>query len=256
MSSRPRHLARLSLGFSLGLLLLPGPTEATGRWARRTGEGCISCHLDARGAGPLNDRGQRLAGAGHRRAFDPELTATGAPTPLSSGGATMVLRRYRDLGQRLFRMRDLGASRRSCLDCHSGARALGKDLWQRYPRFSPEQGHWISLGDAIDHCLRERMGTQPLRPGSRSLLALQTFLRTQTPPGDLDGGPGSPVVPGDPLLPSPRETVEEWVPDAPDFSPEGEDDFLAPPESEEDLDREPDPLDPGAGDEDLDDLDF
>lgn len=166
----------------LGLVLLtPPPLWATGRWARRLGEDCLSCHLDARGSGPLNDRGRRLAGEGHRQAFDPELTATGAPTPLSSGGALMVRRRYQALGERLFRMEDLGATRKACQDCHAGGQNLAPGFWASYPRPGPEGNRWISLRSAIDACLQERMGTPALRPGSRSQIALELYLRTLDP---------------------------------------------------------------------------
>jgi cytochrome c len=97
----------------------------------------------------------------------------------------MVLRRYRVFGERLFRLKDLGSTRAACVDCHAQGDKLSTDLWQRYPRMDPQQGRWISLGSAIDRCLTEEVGALPLRPGSRSQLALQSYLRTLVGPSSL-----------------------------------------------------------------------
>lgn len=170
-------MTRRALGPVLAIALVSAPAGATGRVARRTGLSCLSCHLDPAGRTALNERGKRYQGEGMRVAFDAALTVPGEWAPLSPGGVTMLRRRYRELGRRLFQMRDLGRTRQACASCHAAGAALSPSLWEDYPRHRPDMGRWTSLAGAIEDCLVKRVGSEPLAPGSRSLMALEIFLR-------------------------------------------------------------------------------
>jgi hypothetical protein len=162
--------------------------RGTARIARRSGLNCTMCHVDARGRLGLTEVGKRHQRRGLRASLDPELTVPGELRPLSPGGARMLHRRVRELGRRLFRMRDLGRSRQACQSCHAGGEGLSSDLVGRYPRFREDRKRWMTLEAAIQDCLVHRVGSERLKPGSRSAIALQLYVR------EASGQPASPYV--------------------------------------------------------------
>lgn len=170
------------LGFSLflgGTLGLPPAVFATGPMAKQMGYACIRCHLDAYGHAGLNDQGLAFRAGGMRYAFDRELAAPGEPAPLSEGGARLLMRRMRNLGERIFSYPGLGRNSNSCASCHAQGKGLS-EVWKSHPKFRPELGRWITLEGAIQDCLVKNLGAEPLVTGSRSSVALQTYLKTVT----------------------------------------------------------------------------
>lgn len=182
-------MAHRALATALAVgLLLPSVAPASARIARRSGLSCTMCHLDARGRLGLTAVGERHRGAGLRASLDPELTVPGELRPLSPGGARMLHRRVRELGRRLFRMRDLGRSRQSCQSCHASGEDLSQDLVGSYPKFREDRQRWMTLEAAIQDCLVRRVGSEPLLPGSRSAIALRLYVR------ELSGAPAHPYL--------------------------------------------------------------
>lgn len=182
-------MARRALAFALAaVLVLPAGARASTRIARRSGLSCTMCHLDARGQLGLTVLGERHRKRGLRASLDPELTVPGELRPLSPGGARMLHRRVRELGRRLFRMRDLGRSRRACQSCHAGGENLAANLVDSYPRYRADRQRWMTLEGAVQDCLVRQVGSEPLKPGTRSAIALRLYLR------EVAGEPARPYV--------------------------------------------------------------
>lgn len=169
----------LALGLLAAVLATPS-ARATGFAHRGTDRSCLECHVDRQGRRGLNEHGRRTQQQGLRLGRDPALTVTREGAPLSRGGERLLVRRYRRLGQRLFHLREVGSVGQSCADCHGAERPL-VGVAATYPKPRQDLGRWATLGDAIDACLEQRMGTTPLRRESRTAVAMQLYLRDLEP---------------------------------------------------------------------------
>jgi sulfur-oxidizing protein SoxA len=84
--------------------------------------------------------------------------------------------------------RKQGAADRSCADCHgAGASMAGVAL--RYPAFSGSSARPVDLEQRINMCRTDHQKAEPLAHESRALLALSTYVATQSR--------GMPIAPPD-----------------------------------------------------------
>jgi sulfur-oxidizing protein SoxA len=73
-----------------------------------------------------------------------------------------------------------GTSAKSCASCHGDAQASMRGVAARYPAFDPHSGRALSLGQRINQCRQTRQGAEPLRPESRELLSLESYVAYQS----------------------------------------------------------------------------
>lgn len=82
-------------------------------------------------------------------------------------------------GQELWNQVD-GAASLSCASCHSEAAESMRGVRTRYPQFDPSRGKLINLEQQINRCRAERMQAAPYPYESEALLALTTFVSSQS----------------------------------------------------------------------------
>jgi len=74
----------------------------------------------------------------------------------------------------------LGATDKSCADCHNDARESMKGVAARYPAFDKELGRPVDLEQRINLERSRHQGAEPLAFESRDLLALTAFIAEQS----------------------------------------------------------------------------
>lgn len=73
-----------------------------------------------------------------------------------------------------------GAAGKSCASCHGDAAESMKGVATHYPEFEPSLGKLVNLEQRINLCRVRHMQAAPLAYESRDLLALTTFIATQS----------------------------------------------------------------------------
>jgi sulfur-oxidizing protein SoxA len=73
-----------------------------------------------------------------------------------------------------------GTSGRSCSACHGDAPASMRGVAARYPRYDASAGTVLDLEGRIDACRQQRQGAPGLPRESEALLALTTYVATQS----------------------------------------------------------------------------
>jgi sulfur-oxidizing protein SoxA len=76
--------------------------------------------------------------------------------------------------------RKAGAANQSCADCHGDARTSMKGVAARYPAYNAARGRPVDLEQRINMCRADRQQAAPLAFESKELLALQTYVATQS----------------------------------------------------------------------------
>jgi sulfur-oxidizing protein SoxA len=84
----------------------------------------------------------------------------------------------------------------ACASCHGDARTSMRGVAARYPAFDAQRGVALNLGQRINQCRQEKQGAEPLKPESRELLGLESYVAYQS-----RGMPVNP--PADPRLAAP-----------------------------------------------------
>jgi sulfur-oxidizing protein SoxA len=82
-------------------------------------------------------------------------------------------------GETLWQRRDGGAGK-SCADCHGDAGRSMRGVAARYPVFDPGAGAPVDLEQRINRCRAEHQQAPPLRYESEELLALTTYVASQS----------------------------------------------------------------------------
>ena len=82
-------------------------------------------------------------------------------------------------GESLWR-RKTGAAPSACADCHGDARTSMKGVAARYPAFDAAVKRPVNLEQRINMCVSERQQAAPFSYESRELLALSTYVATQS----------------------------------------------------------------------------
>jgi sulfur-oxidizing protein SoxA len=98
--------------------------------------------------------------------------------------------------------RKSGSAGRACVDCHGAAATGMKGVAARYPAFDAATRRPVTLGQRINACVVGQQGASALAPESQELLALESFVATQSR--------GLPIAPpDDPRLAPFRERGEK-----------------------------------------------
>lgn len=82
-------------------------------------------------------------------------------------------------GEALWNAR-VGATNKSCADCHGDAAASMRGVSARYPAFDETSGTPVDIEQRINLCRTRRQNATPLPPESRDLVALSAFLGKQS----------------------------------------------------------------------------
>jgi len=163
------------------LLVAPPPGRATKEWALRTEKRCTYCHITVAADAPLNPLGRSFRDNGHSFAVREEtLEKSASKGPLTESEQKLLQRRYLLQGRRLFTLDKIGHQNVACTSCHKEppdpSNLLG--VWDRYPRYHPGLHRMADLEDAVNHCITTKMAGSPLRPGTKSSLAMQIYLKS------------------------------------------------------------------------------
>ncbi len=165
----------------LSLICLPNKAKATKKWAARTGKRCTYCHITVAADAPLNPLGRSYRENGHSFAVrESTLEKSASKGPLTESEQKLLWRRYLLKGRRLFTLDKIGHSKISCASCHKEPphphNLIG--VWNRYPRYHAGLHRMADLEDAINYCVTQKMKGSPLRPGTKSSLAMQIYLKS------------------------------------------------------------------------------
>jgi sulfur-oxidizing protein SoxA len=82
-------------------------------------------------------------------------------------------------GEALWRSQ-AGKSGKSCASCHGDARASMRGVAARYPAFDTHSRLPLNLGQRINQCRQLRQGAEPLKPESKELLSLDSYVAYQS----------------------------------------------------------------------------
>lgn len=83
-----------------------------------------------------------------------------------------------------------GASGKACADCHGRAPDSMRGVAPTYPKYQPQAGQVMTLGQRINHCRESHQQAPALAAESDGLLSLQSYVALQSrgmpvaPPGD------------------------------------------------------------------------
>ena len=163
------------------VLFVPAQLLATKKWAQRTKKRCTYCHITVAADAPLNPLGRSYRENGHSFAVrGATLEKSASKGPLTESEQKLLWRRYLLKGRRLFTLDKIGHSKISCASCHKEPphqhNLVG--VWNRYPRYHAGLHRMADLEDAVNFCVTERMKGSPLRPGTKSSLAMQVYLKS------------------------------------------------------------------------------
>lgn len=166
---------------ALLLLLIPQSGFATKHWAVKTGKTCTHCHITVTSDAPLNSKGRFFRQNGHSLSA-PESALENKPMAgtLTESGRKLLERKYWLKGQRLFNLNKIGSKRIDCASCHKDT-PNGNSLsgvFKQYPKYHSGLNRMADIEDAFNYCIQERMEGSPLRPGTRSSLAMQLYLKS------------------------------------------------------------------------------
>ncbi len=73
-----------------------------------------------------------------------------------------------------------GAAGKACADCHGRAEDSMRGVAATYPRYQPETGRVMTLGQRIGHCRERHQQAAALAAESDGLLALESFVALQS----------------------------------------------------------------------------
>ena len=73
-----------------------------------------------------------------------------------------------------------GTEGKSCTSCHSDASETMAEVGASYPVFAKELGKPINVEQRINQCRTERMGAEPWKWESAELLAMTTYVKSQS----------------------------------------------------------------------------
>lgn len=161
---------------------LPSPVLATKQWALKTRKDCTYCHLTVTADAPLNSKGRFFRENGHSLSA-PISALENKPMAgtLTESGRKLLTRKYHLKGERLFNLDKIGSNRIDCASCHkdgpNGNSLAG--VWDKYPKYHQGLKRMADIEDAVNYCIKQRMKGSPLRPGTRSSLAMQIYLKSR-----------------------------------------------------------------------------
>jgi sulfur-oxidizing protein SoxA len=82
----------------------------------------------------------------------------------------------------------IGATTKSCADCHNDANSSMRGVAARYPAFDKTLGRPVNLEQRINLCRAEKQQATPLAYESRDLLALTAFVAKQSRGMPIEAG--------------------------------------------------------------------
>jgi cytochrome c len=160
---------------------LPSSVLATKQWALKTRKDCTYCHLTVTADAPLNSKGRFFRENSHSLSA-PTSNLENKPMEgtLTESGIKLLTRKYHLKGERLFNLDKIGSNRIDCNSCHK--EGLNENtlagVWDKYPKYHHGLNRMADIEDAVNYCITERMKGSPLRPGTRSSLAMQIYLKS------------------------------------------------------------------------------